>query len=265
MSNPDVALTLRDCVDEVLNTLTGLDLVYDPNMDRFRSITRMLNRALRANATEAEWSYYSSVEQVGYAYEGQQTVPLRSTIRPRIINDDAVRLVDRDNRVHAWAYFLPRDALHKYRSRAGLWVAHTRSTLEFSRPFIYPENGLMIEVPVMREPKMFDLPPLPENPDEAITPVPDDILEQELDFDYPDLVVARAACLYAQTDPLMQPRVQTLDAAYKDLMYQFIERDERNTDSPYVNEFILPIDGDSYGPTHYHSHHHPHSDIGRYH
>ena len=68
------------------------------------------------------------------------------------------------------------------------------------------------------------------------------VRNQRLDFDNPDVVVARAAFYYAQFDPVLQPRVQTLEAQYKDLMYQLIERDESNTDSPYLNEVIVPVD-----------------------
>lgn len=261
--NPEVSLTLEECVEEVLALLTGLDLAYEPNQDRFRAVTRAINRATRANATEVEWSYYSSTEQVGYAYEGEQAVPIRAELRPRIIGDDAVRLVDRKGRVRQWAYFLPRDSLHKYIGRpGGLWVSHTRQMLEFSRPFLPPENGLMIEVPVMREPRMFRLPELPSDDQEPILPVPEDILKQPLDFDYPDLVLARAAYMYAQTDPVMQPRAQTLEDQYKTLMYSLQERDARKTDAPFMNDFILPITNSIDGPDFSQLHRHPHSDTG---
>lgn len=262
--NPDVSLTLEDSVAEVLAILTGLDLEYDPNQDRFRAITRALNRATRANALEHEWSYYSSVEDVGYAIVGEKEVPIRTSVRPRIINDDAVRLVNRHGEPEVWAYFLPRDALHKYVRRDGLWCATTRSVLTFSRPFSRREDGLMIQVPVMREPELFELPALPKNNTTPIPPVPKPILKQLLDFDNPDVVVMRAAFMYAQGDPVMQPRVQALEAQYKDLMYQLIERDDRNTDTPYQNEFLLPVDHDIYGPSSLVHHHHPHSDTGRY-
>ena len=108
-----------------------------------------------------------------------------------------------------------------------------------------------IEVPVMREPRLFKLPELPSNPNDPLPTIPQLVLSQELDFDYPDVVVLRAAFYYAQTDPLMQPRVQTLEAQYKDLMYQLIERDTRNTDAAYENPFILPIDNDIYGNSEY--------------
>lgn len=80
-------------------------------------------------------------------------------------------------------------------------------------------------------------------PDDLGDEVPAETLSQELDFQYPDVVILRAAFYYAQTDPILQPRVQTLEAQYKDLMYQIIERDDRNTDSPYENEFYVPVQG----------------------
>lgn len=262
--NPDVQMTLEEGVSEVLSILTGLDLNYDPVQDRFRTIVRSLNRAVRANALEHEWSYYSSVEDVGYAMRGEKDVPLRSNVRPRIINDDAVRLVNKKGSPMVWAYFLPRDALHKYIRRDGLWCAATRSVLTFSRPFFQREEGLMIQVPVMREPKLLELPPLPLDPMEPILPVPRPMLEQLIDFDNPDLIVYRAAYLAAQGDPVLQPRVQSLEEQYKELQYLLIERDDRNTDTPYQNEFILPVDHDIYGPTSLINHRHPHSDTGRY-
>ena len=247
MSNKDVALTLDECVAEVLGILTDLDLTYRPELDRYRVITRKLNQALRANALEHEWSYYSDLEQVGTCQPGESQVPMKASLRPRIINDDAVRLVDQEGHVHQWAYFLARDALHKYPFTDSLHVAHTRSTLEFSRPFGQHERGLLIEVPVMREPRMFRLPAPPEDPDEPTPEVPRDVRDQLLDFDFPDVVTMRAAYLYCLTDPVAQPRAQTYEAMYKDLMYGLIERDDRNTDSPYLNPVILPIDSDLSG------------------
>jgi hypothetical protein len=181
-------------------------------------------------------------------------------VRPRIINDDAVRLVDDNGTPRVWAYFLPRDSLHKYNGRRqGLWCAHTRSLLEFSRPLGPAEAGLSVQVPVMREPRMFRLPPVPEDPNEPMPTVPQDVREQLLDFDYPDLVLARATFLYAQSDPVAQPRVQTLEDQYKTLMYALTERDERNTDSAYQNDFFVPMDGDLFGHSAL-AHSHPHSD-----
>jgi len=39
MSN-EVRLTLDEAVAEVLGLLTGLDLTYEPELDRYRAITR---------------------------------------------------------------------------------------------------------------------------------------------------------------------------------------------------------------------------------
>jgi hypothetical protein len=235
MTNPEVTLTLDDAVAEVLGLLTGLDLEYDPEQDRYRAITRQLNRALRAIALENEWSYYASTQQIGTAAEGGQSLRLTSSQRPRIVNDDAVRLIDEDGITKVWAYFLPRDAIHKYANKKGLWVAITQLDLLFSRPFYDYEDGWTVEVPIMREPIMFRLP-------ETGEVVEDHIRNQEVDFSYPDLVTARAAYFYAQTDPVMQPRVQTLEADYKSLMYQLIERDIRHTDTPFYNEYLLPLE-----------------------
>lgn len=258
--NPELTLTLDEAVEEVLALLTGLDLSYDPRSDRYGTITRMINRALRNNALEHEWSYYASTAEVGTAVYGEQDVLLPSTVRPRIINDDAVRLVDEHDHPVVWAYFLPRDALHKYAARSGLWCSVIRNTLSFSRVFNTVEEGLRIFVPVMREPVMFRLPVQPEDPNEPLLPVPAEVRQQQVDFFYPDIIIARAAWLYAQTDPVMQPRVQTLEAQYKDLMYQVIERDDRNTDTPLQNEFILPIQN-GLNEDSFELHRHPHSSV----
>ena len=79
-------------------------------------------------------------------------------------------------------------------------------------------------------------------------------------FDRPDLIVARGAYFYAQTDPVMQPRVPTLENDYKTLMYQLIERDERHTDTPYMNEFILPLEN-GLVPDDTNTHRHPHANF----
>lgn len=260
--NPEVTLTLDEAVVEVLGLLTGMDLTYAPELDRYRAVTRALNRALRANALEKEWGYYSDTISAGTATTGATTATLQTTSRPRIINDDAVRLVDNENRIHTWAYFLPRDSLHKYGDRSGgLWVSSRREQLLFSRPFYSSENGLDIQVPVQREPLMFRLPDQPEDPIDPLIPVSDAIRNQPVDFGFPDVIIARAAFMYAQTDPVMQPRAQSLEAQYKDLMYQLIERDDRHTDSPYLNEFFVPVQsGLSLG---YLKHGHPHSDERR--
>lgn len=156
--NPDVRMTQAEAVDEVLGILTGLDLAYDPSEDRFNAVTRAINRALRNNALEHEWSYYSDVEELGYAHYGHRTMPLRNTLRARLISDDALRLQDEDGNIKLWAYSLPRDSLSKYAYREGLWYSTTRSTVEFSRPFTRGEHGLKVMLPVMREPRTFPLP-----------------------------------------------------------------------------------------------------------
>ena len=259
MSNPEVAMPLDDCVAEVLGLLTGLELSYEPELDRYRSVVRQINRALRSVALEREWSYYSALEEVGTARVGEQDVHLRASVRPRIIGDDSVRLCDANGRPMVWAYFLPRDAIEKYPARRGLWVSMTRQSLHFSRPFQYHEDGLRIQLPVMREPRMFRLPEQPEDPNEPLVTVPDSIRNQELDFEFPDAVLQRAAYFYAQTDPVMQPRVQTLEQEYKNTYYALKERDDRNTDSPFLNEFAVPIQGNVNGGT-LQDLHHPHAD-----
>lgn len=239
--NSQLTLTLDEAVVEVLGLLTGLDLTYDPTYDRYRAVTRMLNRALRANALEHEWSYYADTVEVATAVEGDTRVTMPADLRPRIQRDDAVRLVDADGVVRTWAYFLPREAIHKYGDRLGLWVAYRGDELLFSRPFFSGEAGLSVQCPVMREPTVFELPPPPETADDPIDEVPAEVRTQAIDFFYPDLIVARAAYMYSLTDPVMQPRAQTLEANFKDLMYQVIERDDRNTDSPYENDFTVPV------------------------
>lgn len=258
MSNPETALTLDEAVAEVLGALTGLDLQYTAESDRYAAITRAINRALRSNALEHEWSYYASTVSVGLAIAGEQNIPLVSTVRPRIINDDAVRLVNTEGAILRWAYFLPRDALHKYYYRNALYCAVTGQVLTFSRPFHTSEDGLSVEVPVMREPTLFRLPLQPEDPNLPSVPVDPLVRSQEVDFQYPDLITLRAAYYYAQTDPVMQPRVQTLEAQYKDLMYQIIERDDRNTEAPEMTAWSLGISGSLSGPEVYPLH--PHAD-----
>src|SRR5690606_24241780 len=123
----------------------------------------------------------------------------------------------------------------------------TRQTLHFSRPFQSHEDGLRVQLPVMREPKMFRLPAHPETAEEEEQEVPEAVRNQLLDFDYPDLVLLRAAYYMAQSDPLMQPRVQTLEEQYKELFYALNERDDRNTDHPFQNEWLLPVQSDIFG------------------
>lgn len=238
-SNRDVLLTLDDAVAEVLSHLTGLDLTYDPQLERYRTITRKLNRALRDIALERDWSCYCRTTILGGGGQGlckagDISYPLPYGLRPRITGDDAVRFKDPYGSIMRWAYILPRDALHKYRNMEGLWVAVEGSTIHFNRPLTEMEAGLQMELATVREPKMFRIP-------EAGELVPSRIRNQPVDFDYPDLAVARAAYLYAQSDPVLQPRVPTLEQDYKNLMYQLSERDSNHTDTPYQNEFDLGL------------------------
>lgn len=230
-----VTMTLDECVKEVLVVLTGQDLVYDSSFDRFRVITRHLNRALRNNSLEQEWSYYSERLRLGEVQGGETSFVVNADWRFRVKGDDAVRFLNGDGVPVYWAYFLPRNALHKYASRAGMWCSVTRNEVLFSRPLPEGWAGAAVELNVMREPVVFVL------PHDPITPLSQEVLDQPLDFPYPDLITARAAWLYAQTDPLMQPRVQTLEDQYKSLMYQLIERDDTFTDSPYQNEILVPV------------------------
>lgn len=239
----EIAMTLEDAVAEVIGYLEGIDLQLVPEHDRFQSITRQINRALRSCALENEWSYYSDLEHVATISSSDQTITLRRAIRPRVTGDDAVQLCKPGTLTPlVWAYFLPRDAIHKYNNRDGLKVSYTRQTLMFSRPFYERELGLDVYVPVMREPKQFRLPRMGQ-------PVPEETLEQLVDFDYPDLIIMRAAYFYAQTDPILQPRVQTLEANYKELMYALVERDTRSTDAPYQNDYSLGIQSGIGGQT----------------
>lgn len=263
VQNTELSKTLQEAVKEVLNLLTGLDLTYEPELDRFYAITRLLNRALRLNATENNWSWYASTEEVGILVEGQTSVYIDTQLRPRITTDDACYLQDADGMRVLWAYFLPRQSIHKYQARSGLWVAHVRDELVFSRAIREEEDGLTFHVPCMREPDMFVLPEQSEDPLVALTEVPSATLTQEIDFPWPDLITARAAHLYAQTDPVMQPRVQTLEAAYKDLMYQLLERDTNKTDTPFMNDWFVPMQGSLAGAD-YSQHYHPHADERRY-
>ena len=101
---------------------------------------------------------------------------------------------------------------------------------------------------------MFRLPETGEEVDSSVR-------EQLVDFDYPDVIIARGAWNYAQTDPIMQPRVQTLEQGYKNLMYQVIERDTNITDTPYLNEFRLLLHGAIEDEPMARGHLHPHSDF----
>lgn len=258
--NVDTQMTLDEAVREVLTLEEGLDLSYEPESSRYYTITRFLNRALRLNALEVEWSYYSDIETVGTSRPGLRELTLRSAVRPRNLTDDAVRLATPDGQVRVWAYILPRDSLHKYPNRKGLWASVTRDRLTFSRPLTQFESGLQIQVPVMREPRMFRLPERPETPEEAVQPVPEETRNQLLDFSYPDLITVRAAALDAATSPTLQPRVPTLEENYKDLMYGLKERDESHSDAPYMNDFMVPIQNSIHGGSTAYHHPHPHSD-----
>lgn len=247
--NPELSTTLDEAVAEVQALLYGLDLQLDPREDRYQMTVRMLNRALREVALVTEWSYYSDVEEAGIAHAGDEAIDLRATLRPRIKSDDAVRLLDSNGRPVMWAYFIPRESLSKYRYQTELRCSITRSTLHFSRPFREQDEGFTIAVPVMREPRMFRLPSLDEDalPGDVIPQVPDSIRNQQVDFDYPDLVIRRAAYLVAQFDPMLQPRVQTLEMQFDDLRYQLSERDTNATDATYMNPVIVPIANTIYG------------------
>lgn len=262
--NPELNMTLDDAVGEVLTQLTGLSLEYEPEQDRYVVVTRNLNRALRSCALEREWSWYASLQSVGTTTEGMTEVMLTSTKRPRMIGDDAIRFVNDDGIVVGWAYFLPRDAGHKQQDRGKMWATVTRQSILFTRAFTEAEEGLDIQVPVMREPTMFRLPAQPEDPNDPLVEVPDEIRNQPVDFPYPDLPILKAAYYFAQSDPVLQPRVQTLEALYKDLMYQIIEREERHTDAPDMNTFFVPISSGlhDHGYTGI-GHLHPHADERR--
>src|SRR5690606_22896713 len=143
---------------------------------------------------------YADVASLGTVTAGDREGHLPRSLRPRVISDDSVRLVDQTGAPKVWASFLPRDALHKYATANGLWCSVTRQTLAFSRPFFLNEEGLEIQLPVMREPRMFRLPPTPEDPYADRAEVPEEIRQQPMDFVYPDLIVLRAAFYYAQTD-----------------------------------------------------------------
>jgi hypothetical protein len=238
--NPDVTMSLEDAVQEVLMLLTGQDLTYDSTYDRFRVITRHLNRALRTNALELDWSYYSEELNLGAVTEGDQKFAINTSYRFRVNGDDAVRLVTSDGHPISWAYVLPRNALHKYYNREGLWCSVTRNQLTFSRPLYASEEGLFVELAVMREPRPFVVPDSEE-------PFDQEVLDQQVDFDLPDLITARAAWTYAQTDPVMQPRVQTIEDQVDALKYQAMERDTKFTESPYSNEIIVPVQNTIYG------------------
>lgn len=254
--NQDLNYTLDEAVREVLLNLTGLGVQYDPSSDRYHVLAHTLNRALRAVARENEWSYFFEDSDLGLAVAGERTMELTTRQRLRIEGDDGLRLETRDGAPVEWIPVLPRDALYKYAHRRGLWVSPTRTTLFFSRPFTEGEDGLYVRGPIMREPRMFQLP-------EPGAEIAASIRSQPLDFDNPDLVIAKAMVMYAQTDPIMQPRVPTLEEAYNDIKYPLITRDTNFTDSPYRNEWNLGIQGELGGRSGLLSHGHPHADDRR--
>ena len=46
-------------------------------------------------------------------------------------------------------------------------------------------EGLDIQIPVMREPRMFQIPPVPDDPQEPVDEIPQEIRDQVIDFDFP--------------------------------------------------------------------------------
>ena len=248
--NQDVVYTLDEAVGELLRNLHGLGVQYESTADRYHVIAHTINRALRAVALDNEWSWFCEDAELGVVQQGDRTVEMTSRQRLRIVQDDALRLETDEGLPVKWIYVLPRDALHKYAMVPGLWASATRTTIKFSRPIRGEEAGLRIVAPIMREPKMFNLP----EPGKEIT---SSVRNQQLDFDYPDLVIAKAMYMYAQTDPVIQPRVPTLEENYNTLKYALIERDTQFTDSPYRNNWILNI-ANAPGQRATYNHFHPH-------
>ena len=102
----------------------------------------------------------------------------------------------------------------------------------------------------------------PESSLASLDLTPAQIRNQKIDHSFPDLIVLKTIYLYAQADPVMQPRVQTLEGQYKELFYALTERDTNHTDDTYRNDFVVPIQGSLHG---YGSNHaHPHSDERRH-
>lgn len=250
--NSELEMTLEEAVAEFYGSLIGQDLQFIPERDKFQIAVRMLNKALRAIAREHEWAYYASTRNLGNPVAGERSIALPSSLRPRIINDDAVRLVNpTTGNAIRWAYFQPREAIHKYPADSQLYAAVMATSLQFSRPFYESEEVLEIHVPVMREPEMFRLPEQPTDPEEPLVTVPQEILDQPVDFDHPDLVVAKAIFFYAQTHPILQPRVMQLEDDFKTILYALQERNDRHTAAPFVNNWDMGIygsiaDGHSY-------------------
>ncbi len=93
-----------------------------------------------------------------------------------------------------------------------------------------------------------------------LTPV--QIRNQKIDHANPDLIILKAAFLYAGTDPVLQPRVQTLEQQYKNLFYALTERDTDHSDDTFRNDFAVPIQGSLHDEPRNHAH--PHSDERRW-
>lgn len=246
-------LTLSETVDEVVNTLYGLSTRFEPDTDSWHGMALTLRRALKVVATERDWIYYHDTVQVGTVEPDCSVIVVPSRYRVRKTGDDAIRLLDSRGRPVVWAYIIPDDALHKYRALSGLWCSVVRQEIRFSRPFYKAEKGLRVIAPVMREPYLW--PKLVSG-----QALPQDEMDRDIDFHRADMVVMKAAYLYAQTDPLLQPRVPQLEQDYRAVFYQVQEQDTNVTMGAMVNDFQLPIEGDyrfvsghGYGL-------HPHSD-----
>ena len=244
-----VQLSLQESVNEIHNILTGLDLTYEDRYDIFHATVRQVNRSLRQVALEDEWAWYVEEVDAGTTTVDMTEVELNSAYRPRVQQDDAVRLVNANGITVSWAYYLPRDSLNKQMHRPELRVAFTKNVIKFSRPLQLFESGLSIIVPAMREPKQTRLP----EAGARLTPAE---LSRAIDAEYPDLIVAHAAWKMAMSNPLYQPRAQTLEEEFNDLKYALTERNTNHSDSPMRNNFV-PSYGDPYLAT---PHVHPHSD-----
>ena len=244
-----VQLSLQESVNKVHNILTGLDLQYDERMDIFHATVRQINRSLRQVALEDEWAWYAQDVDAGTTTLGMTEVELTSSYRPRIQQDDAVRLVNAEGITVFWAYYLPRDSLNKQMYRPELRVSSTRNLIQFSRPLQQFESGLSVVVPAMREPKQTKIP----DSGQQLTPAE---LSRSIDAEYPDLIVAHAAWKLAMSNPVYQPRAQTLEEEFNDLKYALTERNTNHSDSPMRNTFT-PSYGDPYLAI---PHGHPHSD-----
>lgn len=244
-----VQLGLSEAVNEIHNILTGLDLQYEDRMDVFHATVRQVNRSLRQVALEDEWAWYVEEVDAGTSAEGMTEVELHSSYRPRVQQDDSVRLVNSDGITLYWAYYLPRDSLNKQMYRPELRVAFTKNVITFSRPLQRFESGLSIIVPAMREPKQTRIPESGQRLSTAD-------LARAIDAEYPDLIVAHAAWKMAMSNPVYQPRSQTLEEEFNDLKYALTERNTNHSDSPMRNTFV-PSYGDPYLAI---PHGHPHSD-----